>query len=190
MSRIATRALNSTLTYSIVCAVFLFAFSEELGYIVYKSSDAGYYISALSFIVPIMYLDHVTDSMLKGIGEQVFSMWVNITDSLLSVFFVWLLIPKMGIMGYAVVIVIMESYNFLLSFLRLRKRISFSINLFGAIIPLCFTLLSTFLTKRIFCFDGSTSPTVWLILKMLFSLSATLFFSSIYNIFSRKQKSI
>lgn len=190
MSRIATRALNSTLTYSIVCAVFLFAFSEELGYIVYKSSDAGYYISALSFIVPIMYLDHVTDSMLKGIGEQVFSMWVNITDSLLSVFFVWLLIPKMGIMGYAVVIVIMESYNFLLSFLRLRKRISFSINLFGAIIPLCFTLLSTFLTKRIFCFDGSTSPTVWLILKMLFSLSATLFFSSIYNIFSRKQKLI
>lgn len=188
MSRIATKAFNSTMAYATICAVFLFSFSEELGYIVYKSTDAGYYISALSFIVPIMYLDHVTDSMLKGIGEQVFSMWVNITDSLLSVFLVWLLIPRMGIMGYAVVIVVMESYNFLLSFLRLRRRVSFGINPTSAIIPLLCASLSSILTKHTFDFCGSTSPTVWLVLKMLFSLSSTVFFVSLYNILSKRQK--
>ena len=116
------------MSYATICAVFLFVFAEELGYLIYKSYDAGYYISTLAFIVPIMYLDHVADSMLKGIGEQVFSMWVNISDSLLSVILVWILIPRLGIMGYAVVIVIMEGYNFLLSVLRLARRVSFRIH--------------------------------------------------------------
>ena len=68
MSRLASRALNLTLEYAVVCAVYLFSFSSELGYLVYKSSNAGYYIAVLAPVVPIMFLDHVTDSMLKGIG--------------------------------------------------------------------------------------------------------------------------
>ena len=127
MSKVASKALGATLVYSGISAVFLFSFAEELGYLVYKSYDAGYYISALAFIVPIMYLDHVADSMLKGIGEQVFSMWVNITDSLLSVILVWVLIPRLGIIGYAFVIVIMEGYNFALSIWRLKKKVDFHI---------------------------------------------------------------
>ena len=102
-----------------VFAVVLVVFSEELGYIIYNSYEAGRFVAILAPIVPLMYLDHVTDSMLKGIGEQVFSMWVNITDSALSVALVWFLIPKMGILGYALVIIIMEAYNFILSYFRL-----------------------------------------------------------------------
>ena len=90
MSRIASESMNMTLTYSVAAAVLLYLFGEELGYAVYGSYHAGYYICMLSLVVPIMYLDHVTDSILKGIGEQVYSMWVNITDSILSVVLVWL----------------------------------------------------------------------------------------------------
>ena len=183
MSRVASRALNLTLSYSVISAVFIFAFAEELGYVIYRSYDAGYYISTLSFVVPIMYLDHVTDSMLKGIGEQVFSMWVNITDSLLSVLLVWLLIPRMGIMGYAVVIVIMEGYNFLLSFIRLRRKVDFSLSLIKyALIPLAVSLIATHLTGLIFLFGGSTSSPVWLATKMLFALSITVFVLSLLNV--------
>lgn len=176
MSRIASRAINLTLTYGVICATLIYGFAEELGYIVYDSYDAGYYISALSVVIPIMYLDHVTDSVLKGIGEQVFSMWVNITDSLLSVALVWILIPRMGIMGYAVVIIIMEGYNFLLSFLRLRKKIKFRIKPIKAIIvPLCISSLSVFISRKLFVFCGSTTPPIWLVLKLVFSLALTVF---------------
>ena len=180
MSRIASKATNATLTYAVICAAFLYSFAEELGYVMYNSYDAGFYISALAFVVPIMYLDHVTDSMLKGIGEQVFSMWVNISDSLLSVILVWFLIPRMGIMGYALVIVIMEGFNFLLSFLRLKKKISFEIKPLSAVIfPLATALLSTHITSRIFAFSGSAVSALWLIMKMLFALSLTVFLLSL-----------
>lgn len=183
MSRIASKALNYTLAYAVISAVFLFVFAQELGYIIYDSYDAGYYISALSIVVPIMYLDHVTDSILKGIGEQVFSMWVNITDSFLSVFLVWLLIPRMGIMGYAVVIVIMEGYNFVLSFLRLRKKIKFEIKPVAFMLfPLTASMVSAYVTKRIFTFNGSTATPLWLSMKMIFALALTVFFLSLIGI--------
>ena len=183
MSKVASAALNATLTYSSVCAVFLFVFSEELGYTVYNSYDAGYYISTLSFIVPIMYLDHVADSMLKGIGEQVFSMWVNISDSLLSVLLVWLLIPRLGIMGYAVVIVVMEAYNFALSIIRLRKRVSFSVSpISSLLLPLLASLVAATLTRSIFSFGGSGVSFLWIFLKMLFAASLTVAMLSVLKI--------
>ena len=182
MNRIASKAINATLVYAIISAVFIYTFAEELGYTVYDSYDAGYYISALAVVVPIMYLDHVTDSVLKGIGEQVFSMWVNISDSLLSVFLVWLLIPRMGIMGYTVVIVLMEGYNFLLSFNRLRRKIKISITpLYSILIPFVASFVSAYLSRRIFAFCGSTTAPLWLVMKMLFALAVTVFILALFN---------
>ena len=169
--RIASEALNTTLAYSVVAAVMLWLFSEELGYVVYDSYEAGYYISVLALIVPIMYLDHVTDSMLKGVGEQVFSMWVNISDSVLSVLLVWLLIPTLGIMGYALVIVIMEGYNFALSFLRLRRRISFRLDISGSLLlPAVAALTSAMLTRTLFVPAGSSSDALYLGAKLVFAV--------------------
>ncbi len=189
MNRVASRALNTTLAYSVITAVFLFVFAEELGYVIYDSYDAGYYISTLAFIVPIMYLDHVTDSMLKGLGEQVFSMWVNITDSLLSVILVCLLIPRMGIMGYAVVIVIMEGYNFILSVTRLSKRVRFEIKpIEYALIPFLSALLSAYLTRRLFSIGGSTVRPLGVFLKILFALAVTLAAHTLLKLRRNKEK--
>jgi stage V sporulation protein B len=171
MSRIASEAMNMTLLYASVSAVLLYSFSEELGYALYGSYDAGYYVAILALVVPIMYLDHVTDAVLKGIGEQVYSMWVNISDSLLSVFLVWLLIPRMGILGYAVVIVAMEGYNFLLSVIRLSHKVHFKITpISSVILPGALSCLSAGLAKRLFRFGGSGVSAPWLFLKMLFAL--------------------
>lgn len=187
MSYVASRALNLTLAYATLCAVFLYSFSEELGYLVYKSYDAGYYIRVLAPVVPIMFLDHVTDSMLKGIGEHVFSMWVNISDSLLSVILVCLLIPRMGIIGYAVVIVIMEGYNFLLSFLRLGKKIRFSVSLIPSFKVLGASILSIFLSDMLFRFGGSSSGAIWVILKMIFTLASVAFLLSLLSFLPKKE---
>ncbi|MBR5144590.1 MAG: polysaccharide biosynthesis C-terminal domain-containing protein [Clostridia bacterium] len=185
MNRVASKAINATLSYAMICAVFIYSFAEELGYMVYKSYDAGFYISTLAVVVPIMYLDHVTDSILKGIGEQVFSMWVNISDSLISIILVWLLIPRMGIMGYAIVIVIMEGFNFILSFLRLGKRIKITFAPVKSIlIPLASAAISAFLSDVLFAFSGSTPTPLWLILKMIFSLAITIFFIALFNFIS------
>lgn len=174
MSRIATSAVSTTLTYATAVAVFIYAFSEELGCVLYNSQASGYYVALLAPVIPIMYLDHVTDAMLKGIGEQVYAMWVNITDSLLSVILVALLIPRMGIAGYAVVIVVMEAYNFFLSFLKLRSRIRFDLHLIrSVVIPLAASAIAVSLTSTIFAATGSMTSVPQLLLKLLFASALT-----------------
>lgn len=171
MRRIAGEALETTLAYATVVSVLLAIFSEELGYVFYDSYSAGHYISLMSCVVPIMYLDHVADSMLKGIGEHVYSMWVNISDSILSIVLVWFLIPTLGISGYALVIVIMEAFNFILSATRLYKRIGFRIDLFSSfLLPLFCAVSSALACRRIFVFNGANSTALALFLKLSFAI--------------------
>lgn len=181
MRRLASEAFSKTLIYAIAISVFLYLFSEELGYVIYDSYSAGAYIAVLAPVIPIMYLDHVTDSVLKGIGEQVYSMWVNITDSLLSIILVWFLIPKMGIMGYAVCIIIMEGYNFILSACRLFSKIKFKISVMESIVfPAISAFVAAFVSKRLFLIGGAFTPPVILILKIVFAVSV---FFSVYKLF-------
>ncbi len=171
LKRICEEVISASLRYAAPVAVFIYLFSEEIAYSVYSSYDAGNYIAMLAPVIPIMYLDHVTDAMLKGIGEQVYSMWVNITDSLLSVFLIWFLLPKMGIAGYAWVIIIMEGYNFILSFIRLKARIKFSSkSLLSFALPFAEAIAAAMLADSLFAFSGALTTPIWLASKILFSL--------------------
>ena len=191
MERIAGEALSKTLMYAVVSAVFLYIFAEEIGYVIYSSYEAGHFIALLTPIIPIMYLDHVTDAMLKGVGEQVFSMWVNIADSLLSVILVFVLIPIFDISGYAIVIIAMEVFNFTLSFLRLRRRVRFKINLMSSVIaPLVFALCCATLTLRLFDYNGSVTTPYMLTLKMIFALCAYATLSMIAGFIVDKARAI
>ena len=171
MKRLAQEALESTLIYASAVTVFLYIFSEELGYVLYNSYEAGHYIALMSCVIPIMYLDHVADSMLKGIGEHVYSMWINIADALISVLLVLILIPIMGIGGYAVVIVVMEAFNFIFSISRLHKRIPFRIDLIRSfLIPLLCAVVSAILSRSLFIMNGSEARAVWLLMKIVFAV--------------------
>ena len=170
MNRIATEAINATLTYSVLAATFLYFFSEELGYIIYDSYGAGYYIAMLAPIVPVMYLDHVTDGILKGVGEQVYSMWVNITDSFLSVLLVYFLIPTLGISGYALVIIIMEGYNFLLSAIRLRRHVKIRPDVISSLLlPLLSATLALSITNGVFIIGSGDVGGAFLAMKIIFA---------------------
>ena len=169
--RIATEALNGALGYAIMIAVFIFAFSEELGYVIYDSYESGHFIGFLAPVIPIMYLDHVTDSVLKGIGEHVYSMWINIADSFLSVILVYALIPVFGIYGYALVIIIMELFNFVLSYLRLKKRVPIRIGLSSSFVSLSAAVLGATVSSAVFSFTGRAASPVWLTMKMIFAFS-------------------
>ncbi len=122
---IISRTYQCCLVFALcVCGVF-FAFSEPLGELLYHSSEASLYIRMLSFIVPVMYIDTSTDAILKGLGEQLYCMIVNIADATLSVTLVALLVPRYGVAGYIATIYIAEIINASLSIGRLIKVTSF-----------------------------------------------------------------
>ncbi len=115
--------LEAVLIFSIGCAGVIMSFSLELGSTVYThSATAGKYILYIAPLIPIMYLDTAVDSMLKGMGEQVYTMWVNIADALISVILVATLLPGMGISGYIVTVYFTEILNATLSITRLLQK--------------------------------------------------------------------
>ena len=186
-SKIASETINTTLKYALSVSAFMTLFAEELGYVMYSSYEAGRYIAVLAPIIPIMYLDHVTDSILKGIGEHVYSMWVNISDSLISVVLLWVLLPKMGIFGYAVVIIVMEGYNFILSAGRLYSKIPFRIDVINSIIlPLISCVAAVELSSLLFLNQGASAHGSVLLVKIVFSACAFIFFTEIQKLLISK----
>lgn len=120
---IINTVIETVLIFSIGCAGIIMSFSLELGSTVYpESSDAGKYILMIAPLIPIMYLDTAIDAMLKGMGEHVYSMCVNIADALISVILVAILLPKMGIDGYIVTVYFTEILNATLSITRLLSK--------------------------------------------------------------------
>ncbi|MBR2722151.1 MAG: polysaccharide biosynthesis C-terminal domain-containing protein [Clostridia bacterium] len=116
---IISRVWSLALLFSIGVSGILICFSQELGALLYPGTSAGTYIRILAPLVPIMYLDTATDAMLKGLGQQVYSMNINILDALLSVILVWTLVPRYGIDGYLVTVYVSELFNTVLSITRL-----------------------------------------------------------------------
>ena len=159
ISALTSRTLRLCLLFSIGVAAILFTFSSELGQSVYDNPDVGRYIRILSFLMPIMYLDSITDGMLRGLGQQIYSMKVNIADSLLSVLLVYFLLPRYAVMGYLFMIAFTEVINFSLSVYRLSK-----------ITAIRFSAMR--IVKSVFCAVGSVVSSTFLLRTFGVSLQA------------------
>ncbi|MBR6781959.1 MAG: polysaccharide biosynthesis protein [Clostridia bacterium] len=121
VARLASRLVTPALIFSFGVAGVMGCFGKELGTAIYGSAEAGMYIRILAPLIPIMYVDSTVDAFLKGMGEQVYSMNVNIIDAAASVLLVWLLLPRMGLWGYVVAIYVTETLNTTLSLCRMLR---------------------------------------------------------------------
>jgi stage V sporulation protein B len=104
-------------------------FSEEFGMLVYNNAETAAYIRIMAPLIPIMYIDSTVDAILKGSGHQVYSMNVNIADTLTACLFAIFLIPRLGIWGYVISIYATEILNTSLSLIKMSSvsRIKFKI---------------------------------------------------------------
>lgn len=122
------RILRLCTLFSFGVSAILFRYSSELGRALYGLDSVGTYIRLLSLLMPVMYLDSITDGMLRGLGQQLHSMWYNIADSLISLILVYTLLPKWAVKGYIFIICFTEIFNFALSIHRLSKVTKIKLN--------------------------------------------------------------
>ncbi len=145
-----SRVWSLSLLFSIGVAGVLICFSAEIGEALYPGTEAGHYIRLLAPLIPIMYVDTATDAMMKGLGEQVFSMNINILDATLSVILVSLLIPRFGIEGYLITVYFSELFNTVLSITHLLSIGKPRVRLFKWVYkPLCCIIGATCLTRAV-----------------------------------------
>lgn len=119
--RAVSSLLKKCLLYSLFVGLMLYLLADVIGGVIYKSEEAGRYIAVFSLLVPVMYMDMVVDGCLKGLGQQVCSMGINIMDALLGVVLVYLLLPRYALTAYIAIIFFEEIFNFILSVTRLIK---------------------------------------------------------------------
>ena len=123
LNRLCRKVLRTAAVFSLLSFAVFFLFAEPLGIRIYHTPAAGDYIRKLSFLVPFMYIDTVTDALLKGLGEQRYCMKVNIADALISLVLVVLLTPTLGLGGYIVSMYGCEIINLYFSARKLRQRL-------------------------------------------------------------------
>ena len=105
--------------YALAVSAFLFVFARPLGHVFYHSAEAGRAIRLLSPLVLAAYLDTSVDGCLKGLGQQVWSMGVNVVESALGLVLLSVLLPRFGLSGYVLVLYAAELFNLALSIGRL-----------------------------------------------------------------------
>ena len=141
------KGLTFAVIYGIGAAAVIGCFSDSLALAVYRNREAGEFLRILAPLIFFMYLDHISDGMLKGLDKQNYVMKVNIIDAALSVVFAAVLIPKFGIYGFVASLYVCEFFNCLCSFGRLfvlvRPRLSILLTFF---IPIASALIAVHLS--------------------------------------------
>lgn len=82
------------------CLCVFVLFGGWAGSTLFNSPLAGYFITALGFICPFLYLDTTLSSILQGLGMAGHIFALNVVCLLIRLGFVFLAIPKFGIAGY------------------------------------------------------------------------------------------
>ena len=150
IQRISSNVIKVVLIFSIPVAVFFSFFGKEIGLLIYNSEIVGRYLCIFSALVPVIYLDSIVDSMLKGLNEQLHYLTYNIADSVIRVVLVILLIPQYGMIGFVIVMYIGAIFNTGLSLLRLIKVAEIKIKVLRWVVaPFGMAVLASILLKLI-----------------------------------------
>lgn len=116
---IINKSFKVTLLFAFLIMGIFICFYEEIGMAFYKNRDVGTMLLVFAPLVPLMYLDQVVDSILKGLNQQVSSMKYNTIDSALRTGIIYFLVPILGIKGYVIMLYAGTIFNAFLSINRL-----------------------------------------------------------------------
>ncbi len=116
---LADKCLRLTMLFAMATAGLCFLLGEELGLLLFGSLEAGIYIRIFAPLILLLYVDAITDGMLKGLSQQIHSVRYNTITSILDVAMIYLLLPHYGINGFLAAFTVSHALNFFLSVRRL-----------------------------------------------------------------------
>ncbi|MCH5352502.1 MAG: polysaccharide biosynthesis C-terminal domain-containing protein, partial [Acutalibacter sp.] len=121
----------------------------------------GEYLRVLAPIVPLIYLDVVVDSLLKGMDEQFNSMKYNFSDSLIRVVLILCFLRFFGMESYVCILFFSTIFNAALSLHRLLKVTHVHLSLLWHILlPLLCAVSSVWLGSKLIAAISFANPFV------------------------------
>lgn len=173
MNKDINKLFKFTLYFSIGLTGILMYFGNDVGKMIYSTEGIGRYIKLLAPLISLIYLDNVIDNILKGLGKQVSVMICNIVDMIVSISFIYFLLPKFGAIGYIVVMYISEILNYTISVITLFKTTNVKFKYFEWVILPTVTIFFSIVLSNLF-----NAGILMKILISLFIYITVLFFTS------------
>lgn len=109
------------LIFSLIITIVIIIFANNISFAIYQNLECARYIRILSPLILLMYLDNIIDNMLKGLNRQFKVMLCNIYDLIITITLLYFLLPILGMDGFIICIYVSEIFNFIVSYLELRK---------------------------------------------------------------------
>ncbi len=143
------KCLRFSTLFSVGFSGICLLLGDELGTFLFRSHEAGTYIRIFAPLIPILYVDTITDGMLKGLSQQLYTVRYNTITSLLDLFLIWLLVPSLGITGFLTAYTVSHILNFYLSLQRLVSITGYMPKLMTAVLSVTSCGMSVLLTMSL-----------------------------------------
>ena len=146
------KSINIILITSIPFSALFFFGADSFGRLIYKDAKVGEMIKYLSPLVPLMYIDSISDGLLKGLDQQNITFRNSIIDSLARLLLILIFLPRLGTYGFIVIMYLSNLFTSLLNLSRLIKVSGAKISGFKKVfLPLAFAFASGYTVNSFFC---------------------------------------
>ncbi len=96
---LSSRVLHLTLVVAFFIVGIFSIYGRELGITIYNDMEVGKYLQIMVVVSPFVYIEIVIDGILKGMGEQKKCLQYRVIDAIFRIILMYFLIPKMGVSG-------------------------------------------------------------------------------------------
>lgn len=148
ISRTVTVALLFTSIISIGVGAAFAVFPYEIGYIVYGQNDIGGLLFSLSFLCPFLYMQTTFNGLLNGLGEHFFIFANNVISSIITIGFIYFLMPLYGIDAFLWGWFISLIITTVLNVHRIKQRTGIHIHFFNSVVKPFMAGMASGLTVR------------------------------------------
>ena len=126
--------------FSVAAGGIFFLFPDIMGQAFYRTDEATRAIKILAAVTPFMYIETITDGMLKSIGEQMWTFITGLINSTFRIAAVVLIISRTGAEGYLWLLVVSNLFSYAMCAYRMKKKAGSSPRFVkGILVPaLCF----------------------------------------------------
>ncbi|MEG0855477.1 MAG: oligosaccharide flippase family protein [Terrisporobacter sp.] len=165
---IISKVIKFTLILAIFATGLFMFFSDELGSILFNSSEVSVLLKVLAPLIPFMYLDKIVDGSLNALDMQVTTLKINIIDMFVRISAISILIPRYGIKGFILVLFLSTTLNTSLGLYKILKVTKLHFKIFDWIIkPTLSVILSSYATKIVlYCFHIKSILVISILLNL------------------------
>lgn len=147
------KSVKYCLLIGLFCTTVFLIFGKQFGILFFGNALSGTYLQNLSWLCPFLYLGTTLSSILNGIGKTALTFANTLAGLLIRIVLFLFLIPRNGIGGYFIAMLVSQLIITILNLYYTYKQISFQINLSDCIIiPIIFLLIFGFFIQKAYIF--------------------------------------